>query len=525
MIFSKIFENVKKDWKFILIHFSLLILVLLIATTSFKEYDYTLQLPPENIFANITYIVTIVMGIGFYFVFKIFEKKNIKIENLYLSLIIPLGIMYCIANPLGMIPDEDQHARKSMAISNGIFFSHKNEEGTPVDKFNAKLNEVVTRTVTSYEESFKRVMLDETEEEIKMEYSMATYAPICHIPQAFGMFITRVFGCGVSVQCYAARIVNMFVAIFLTYGAIKLIPFKKQIVFFLGLLPLTIMEYASMSSDALTISSCIFYISYILYLKYDENKTKINKKDILILIITTTIVSLCKIVYVPLCLLLFLLPKEKFSSTKTKNLVTIGTFTFAVVLNIIWLIYASGFLTEVNPGVNSVEQVKYILTSPISYLLILFRTIHISNQTFILSLCGEGLGHYNVQASVLFVFPCLIIFAMLFFVNDDKKRKDFNQLTKVICLLIFVSIVLLIYTSLYVAWTPEKLPVIYGVQARYFLPVLLLTAIVLDNKKIIFDKELKNKYLSSFMLFFNLNALSCITFTYIFDIIIEYYIK
>lgn len=524
-IFSGIFEKIRKDWKFIFTHFGLLILVLLIATTSFKTNDYTLQLPPQNVFANITYIVTIVVGIIFYYILRIFENKKYKLENLYLCLVIPLGIMYCIANPLGKVPDEDQHARKSMAISNGIFFSHKDENGNPVDKFNAKINELVTRTVTSYEEAFERVMLSETEEEIELVYSMATYAPICHIPQAFGMFITRIFGGGVSVQCYAARIVNMLVAIFLTYGAIKLIPFKKQIVFFLGLLPLTIMEYASMSSDALTISSCIFYISYILYLKYDESKTKINRKDIWILVITTTIVSLCKIVYVPLCLLLFLIPKEKFSSAKIKNLVTIGTFCFSVILNVIWLIYAAGFLTEVNQGVNAGKQVKYILTNPISYLLILFRTIHIHNQTFILSLCGEGLGHYNAQASVLFIFPCLVIFAMLFFASDDKKRKDFNFATKIICLLIFVSIVVLIYTSLYVAWTPAKNPIILGVQARYFLPVLLLTAIVLDNKIIVLDKKIKDKYLSSFMLFFNLNALSCITYTYIFDFIIEYYIK
>ena len=45
----------------------------------------------------------------------------------------------------------------------------------------------------------------------------------------------------------------------------------------------------------------------------------INKKDIAVLITMTLIVSLCKIVYVPLALLLFVLPKEKFSSLKSKK--------------------------------------------------------------------------------------------------------------------------------------------------------------------------------------------------------------
>lgn len=520
---NKIAEFIKKDWKFKCLHFGLMIIVLLIATTSFRYSDYTLQLPPENIFANITYSIVIICGIGFYFLLKFFEKKNVKIENLYLLMVIPLGIMYCIANPLGKIPDEDQHARKAMAISNGVFFSKMDEEKNPVDMFNAKLPELVTRSTKSYEEAWNRLCIEESDREVELIYSMATYAPICHMPQAFGMFITRIFGAGVSVQCYAARIVNMSVAIFLMYMAIKKIPFKKHIVLFLALLPITISEFASMSSDALTIASCMLYIAYIFYLKYD--KEKISKCDVAILTVLSVLIALCKIVYIPLCLLLFILPKEKFSSQKSKIIITLGITIFAIFLNLAWLMFATRYLNEVNPNVNSAEQVKYILTHPVSYLLILFRTIHIYNQTFILSLCGEGLGGYNAQASVLFVFPCLVIFAMLFFVNDDTKKEEFDLPTKLVSLVVFASIVLLVYTSLYVAWTPLRESLILGVQSRYFLPVLFLTAIFFDNKKIIFNTKFENKYLASFMLFFNLNALSCLSYTYIFNFIIEYYIK
>ena len=515
----------KNEWKFKLTHFGLMIVVLLISITLFRYNCYTLQLPGNNVFANITYPIVIIMAIIFYFVFTKFEKYNIKIEKLYLILALVLGIMYGIANPLGKVPDEDQHARKTYMISKGIFFADKNENGLPIGMINTKIKELVTRSTTSYEDALNRLVAAETDYEYEMEYSMATYAPICHMPQAFGMFITRFFGAGISVQCYAARICNLLVSTILMYFAIKLIPFKKQVVMFLGLLPITLSEFASMSSDALTLSACIFFISYILYLKYDENKLKIEKKDVIILSIFSLIVSLCKIVYVPICLLIFTLPKQKFSSKKSNYITKICIFAVSLFINLIWLMYASTFLTEVNPGVNSSEQVKYILTHPISYCLILFRTIHIYNQTFIMSLCGEGLGHFNSQASVLFTFPCLAIFIMLFFVNDDKNRKEFDWKEKLIYLIIFSSIVLLIYTSLYVAWTPVRSALILGVQSRYFLPAILLTAIVFDNKRIIFNKTLKNKYIASFMMFMNLNALSSLTFMYIYNYIIEYYIK
>lgn len=522
---KKIQEIIKEDGIYFFIALVLLVMDLLIVTVTFNNEDYTLQIPSQSMFGLISYSVIIILGILAICIFKDIDRKQIPLQKVYLIIAIPLGILYCIANPLGKVPDEYQHVRKSMAISNGVFFSNIDEHGNPVDKFNAKVNEVVSKSTSTYEEAINKIFSKETDEEVYLIYSMATYAPICHLPQAFGIFITRMLGGGISIQCYMARIVNMLIAIFIMYEAIKVIPFKKSIVLFLGLLPITLTEFASMSSDALTISSCIFYISYILYLKYDDNKKQINNKDILILLFTSLIVSLCKIVYVPLCVLLFLIPKEKFSSKKIKNCTLLGIFFLALFINIIWLIYASRFLIEVNPGVDSSGQVMFILTHPVSYMLILFRTIHIYFQTFLLSLCGEGLGHYNLQASVFFVFSCFIVFAFLFLVKEDKDRKKFDFKTKAIFLFIFVSIVILIYTSLYVAWTTCQKPIILGVQARYFLPILLLMAIVLDNDKIVLNCKLSNRNLLIFMLFLNLNVLSCTLYTYLNGTIIDYYIK
>ena len=132
MIFSKIFEALKKDYKFIVWYLILMTIVLLIATTSSIGGDYTLHLPGKDVFANITYIVTIIAGLVYFLVFNKFESKNIKLEYLYLALVIPLGLMYCFANPIGMVPDEDQHARRSLAISEGIFFAEKDDKGQPV---------------------------------------------------------------------------------------------------------------------------------------------------------------------------------------------------------------------------------------------------------------------------------------------------------------------------------------------------------------------------------------------------------
>lgn len=516
---------VQKDGIYLLMGVILLVISLLLITTTFYEGDYTLQLPAKTLFGTVAWSVTILLGITGIVFLKNTDRKKVDLAKLFLILSIPLGLLYSLVTPLGRVPDEEFHARKAMAIAQGNFFSHPNANGDATDFMNAKLNEIVTRSADSYEEAMDRMFTPETEDMVELGYTtMALYAPICHLPQAFGMFVTKALGATVPVQCYAARLANFAVAVCLIYQAIQFMPFKKHLLLFLALLPITFQEIASMAADGLTIAISMFYISYLLYLKYDASKKEIRGKEIAILAISSMVVSLCKIVYLPLCFLLFVLPKEKFKTTKNKKIATISIVTFSVLINLIWLIYCTRFLVTFNYGVDTPAQIKYVLTHPMSYLLILFRSINIFFEMVIVGLCGESLGLFDVQASVLFIMPCLLLFAMLFLVKEKDEKVKINWITRGIFLLIFVAIVMLIYASLYVQWTSLKNPMIYGIQPRYFLPIMLLMAIVVDNHKIVYQQPLSRRYLALFMLFFNLNVLAVAFFSYL-NGFINYYIK
>ena len=511
---KKIQSLFKEDSKYLLTGFSLLLICLLLVTTMHSEEDFTLNLPTSNMFTIASWVIIVLLGIFGILFIKNIDKKNIKLEKVFLILVIPIGIITSLSRPLGRIPDEVYHSRKAMAIAQGNFFSKQNEEGKATDYFNSKLNELVTLDSKDYREALRRLTLAETEDMVELEYTtMALYSPVCHLPQAFAMFIIKLFKGSVPLQCYAARLANFAVSVFLIYEAIKLIPTKKILVLFLGLLPITIQEIVSMSVDALTISISIFYISYIFYLKYDESKAYISNKDIIVLLITSLVVSLCKIVYLPLCLLLIILPKEKFKSNKIKNIVILSIILLSVILNLIWMVYCSRFLIEFNIGVNSGEQVKYVLTHPFSYFLTLFRSMNEYQQIYIVGLCGESLGVYDAQSSVIFITPCMLIFAMIILVNDENDKIQFDTFTKLTCFTIFAITVALIYTSLYVQWTVVKSPLIYGVQSRYFLPILLLTDIFLRNSAIVYKKK-DIRYIILFMLFLNLNTISVILYRY-----------
>ena len=207
---EKIKEIVKKDGVYFLVAFGLLIATLLITTTIYHGEDFSLQIPKSTLFGTISWIEILVVGLPSIFLLRNIDRNKTKLEKIYLCLVIPLGILYCLTNPIGRVPDEDMHARKSMAISTGNFFSHSNEEGDAVDTFNEKFEILAYKRTNSYEEALNRIKTEETDTEVELKYTtMALYAPICHMPQAIGMFITRLLGGDLVLQCYMARIFNI----------------------------------------------------------------------------------------------------------------------------------------------------------------------------------------------------------------------------------------------------------------------------------------------------------------------------
>lgn len=527
-MFQKMKDYIKKDWKFMLLILGFMLLNLIIVTINYSTDCDGICINGlfKTWYSTISVIMIIVLGGFLAFKVRNADKDNIKLEKLYLWVAIPIGLIMCFNTPLGKVPDEDDHCKKAMAISQGNFFSVADENGNAIEMINAKVHEFVTRTVDNYDDALRRATLPETEEKIPLKYNtMALYAPICHAPQAFGIFITRLFGAGITVQCYAGRLVNFAVGLVLLYNAIRLIPFKKYLVTYLALLPVAFNVLPSMSSDTLTIGMSFFYIAYILHLKYNEEVKEITKKDKVALTISTLIISLCKIVYIPLCILLLIIPKEKYGSLKKKNVFTIIVIIAAIALNLIWLGYCSRFLIEFNTGVNSKEQVLFILTHPIDYIMVLARTINFYFNTYYAGLSGDALGSYTVKASEIYICATIGLTSILMLGNiEGDKKVKIDWFTRLIAAMAFIAIVLLIYTSLYVQWNPYMNPLINGVQPRYFFPIIFLTSLIIDNDLFVIKKKI-NRFILTYATFFNINVATATIYTYYFGVLINTYIK
>lgn len=512
-------KNLKKDAIFLgftcVVSFAVLVLVII----SNKTYNDKLVNLFKNQFGIISLMLTVVFGTSYYFILKLFTKKNIKLENVFILVVIPIGILYCLANPLGKTPDEITHATKALEISYGRFFKDANENGEAIAEYTESLEEIFSSKNETYEQYFDTLKLEEIENTKTYKYSnMALYFPSCHLAQAIGILVARILGGSLAMQLYFGRIANLLVSVMLIYFGIKYIPFKKIFVFLIALLPITLQEISCLSSDAIAISISIFYISYILHLIFDENIEKLNKKNIIILAISSIIVAMSKIVYIPLCIFIFLIPSKKFENKKDK-LIKLGLiFGIAIIINLIWLMYSSRFLIEYNIGVNSKEQVIFILTHPIQYFFILAKTIANNFEMWNLGLFGCSLGVFGIQeisASYIVTYAFSILFILMILLNNEEEVNKNNCILRVVSLIIFLAVILLICTSLYVQFTRVANNVIWGIQPRYFIPVLLLLPIIFNNKYLLINKKIDYKYIIMFLIMANIHTITFIINTYL----------
>jgi uncharacterized membrane protein len=439
------------------------------------------------------------------------QKKQYKIEKIFLALFIPMGILYMIAIPIGRVPDEPAHLARAYGITSGHFITEANEDGLYGEYLPSDLAKL-TKNNTTYKNTIE-IMTDETGDDefvFVNDSTIAIYNFVNFIPQSTGIGIGRILHLPPVLTAYLGRLFNLLAFALLFYFAIKLIPFGKNFLFFIAFLPIVLQEAASLSADCMAIALSAALISFCLYLAYDKS-SKLTKKNYIILIILILLESLCKIVYLPLCFLIFLIPTKQFKNKKDRIIRTVIPIIAIVIINLIWLKIASRYLLEYNPGVNSGMQTSLVLGNPIKYLQVIFNTCLSSMYQFAYGMFGGWLEWLDVEVGHIYLIASIVIATILTFkISENKLQIPISNRILIIC--ISLSIIGLIFTSLYIQWNPVGNTFVGGLQGRYFIPVFLLVpAIACGLRKNRPTEKNKNTNPSPFYLYAIFQSIAAVT--------------
>ena len=430
------------------------------------------------LYISLMAVITLVTFVLLRFLFK---DKNIKIEKWYLILGIFIYGMYLFVFPMFTPHDELYHWGRAYEISEGHLTSeiHNNKALTEVPRGVASIYQQDYLDI-KYGSSIKGIH----EKIIKGDnilFDMKTvsvYSPVQYIPQTIGIIISRIFTNRTLILAYVARIMNAILSLLLMYFAIKLIPFGKRVLFTIGFIPIAIEGFTSMSADAITISVSLLFLSYILYLKANNDIKVLTKKHYLLLLAMGITIALCKIVYIPLMFLLLLLPKEKFKNKKHRILFVASILGISVVSNLVWLKIASGYLKLYD---TSGSQVISVLKHPVNFVQTFFYTFLSKNNSYLYGMLGYELGWGDIIHPHSIIMFALMVLLGINALSDKDMKKKVSAKETIIFAVIAVLITCLIFASLYVQFTPPGYRIIRGVQGRYFLPFLPLIMIVISK--------------------------------------------
>lgn len=451
---------------------------------------------------KIMYIILCVVVSAFLILcFYCLALKKIAIEKCFATIAFALGIIYLFVITMYGVPDEPSHIDTAYRYSNymmGIsepensFYTYKRSDD--VDMQVHALNSIKQNVgkesyLYLFNNLFSKVKNDELVKCFARNNSNnASF--IFYLPASLGITIGRFFGLGTLPMLLLGRLMNLSVYIFLVYFAIKKIPFGKNGLAVIALLPITLQEAASFSYDSMVNGISFLFIGYCLNLIYGECVAIKTSDMIIFLGLCLLVASVKGGVYLPLCIMMLLIPIKRGYLKKEMLqyylIVLILCGLFFLKNNIINIVNRMTSIAGASTGQttsNGFYTFSYLLSHPLKVILLYANTISSKGENLLKGLLGGNLGWLNIPIPWYFLIGILFIYIWLSMSVDNNKIK-IRVIDKIFALCAIIGCFFLVNLSMLVSATAFGENIILGVQGRYFIPFIPLVYLLIKKKKI-----------------------------------------
>lgn len=480
----------------------------------------------------IALLALVLIGAGWW----LFTGQKCPLHRMVFCFVLALGILFSMVLPPYSAPDEQFHINQSFTLASTIYDPHLPIAQSQIHSTIRRPSDqdVIVQdgetTVFTWQHIAKNLLTtspdpftathDFDEYQVDSSYTMYWIS-------ALGVLAGFLLRLGFIPTLFLGRLTNLLFFAFLASWAVKRTPVAKAVFATVALLPMTLHLAASYSRDSNLLALCLLFAALVLDLAFGPTE-KISWKQLILPALAGLLIVPSKIVYFPLALLVFLIPAARLG--RFSKAIKGG---FLVLCMVVFLSSAGGTLTlggfvngdtpvaagaassstavqEAEPaasvaaesdsapapestassgettGADSAPQpaseepvqddsvcysLPYILSHPLDTVELVIRSVVEYGDHYVKTLVGGTLSYFDpgVQIAWTWVAALLILLVLAWL----QPGFELPVWAKTVCLLIGLACCGLAVLGC-ISWTPTYYTTIYGLQGRYFLPVLSL---------------------------------------------------
>lgn len=479
-----------------------------------------------------------------------------KPSRLYVILALLAGITISIILPPFRGPDEAAHVFRVYEITSGDLFLDKGTSsesghqgnGHLVPESLSRVNHVgfkneeknLSKQIDNFYQAGERRSSDTDKFEIFE--GAGIYSPLSYLNYLVPSVVAQAFHTNSYIYTLFLRIGGLISSIAFIYLAIRITPIGKWFFVAIGLLPMALHQLSVVSTDGLLIASSLLFVAVILHLRFAYNE--LSKKPTTIALFSLAILVLASIVaskpgYWPVLLITLLLVKKPRALLRLPAIIYTASVGVAVVLYVIWYGLISlqqqtdlkHFFEQANPQSTLITKGEFFhqVRNPITVMNKFYST-YVSHPLF-KKVDGDIAPNY--QPSFIFntfigsfaslnIYPpswlslTVIGSLLVAFLAGYKEKRLYKNLfgrkEKVIPLIGLIGSFVAVSVIFWMSWTTSDMPFIFGVQGRYFIPLLALFVFFIPSKKIINLRD--NIVLRALVVLFLINSYMMLTSIY-----------
>ncbi|WP_303214199.1 DUF2142 domain-containing protein [uncultured Enorma sp.] len=406
-------------------------------------------------------------------------------------------IIFSFAFPPMSVPDETHHYLASYWLADCIQgeSSFDNSLGFPVRQDDWQMALEWSSNAITYD-SYKNVAAhfqifssaSSTHEVSGFSFSIGGENVVTKIPTVLAILLGKVMHLGSYPIFYLGRLLNSAFFIALAVAAYCCMPYAKNVIVCISLLPMTLHLAASYSYDSGIIGLALLLLA--LLCRSIEAKGRLSRGEVVSIVVCAACLAPCKLIYAPICLFAFLIPESRFGSRKEKVVFLITLFVAAIASIALLRLSGVASLASSSNGTDyrggeegEFYSLSDALGNPVGTLLLFMRSLFVNGDFYLSTMMGGSLGWFqaNIRAPYFFVYIYLVILLMAA-QKTATDSFDFSPQFKVVAFVVFLCSLFGSMLSMYLGWTFTTESVIQGVQGRYLLPALSAGLLVLRWK-------------------------------------------